>query len=81
MALWGFGEVTDGVFTAPSGATYDLVTSFPTIEDYYNETYIAYEGDPVEYASVESANGTDVLGNVNSAFIGFLGTARREHGR
>ena len=75
MALWGFGEVNDeGVFVAsPSGTTYDLVESFPTVEDYYNETYLAYEGDPVEYAAVESANGTDVLGNVNSAFIGYWG--------
>lgn len=74
MALWGFGEVKDGVFTAsPSGTTYDMVTSFPTVEDYYNETYLKYEGDPVAYASVESAKGTDVLGNVNSAFIGYWG--------
>ncbi|MDX9865062.1 MAG: ABC transporter substrate-binding protein [Anaerolineaceae bacterium] len=73
MALWGFGAVEDGVLTTASGETYDLVETFPTIEDYYNETYIAYEGDPVEYASVESANETDVLGNVNSAFIGFWG--------
>jgi peptide/nickel transport system substrate-binding protein len=75
MALWGFGEVgEDGTFTtAVTGTTFDLVESFPTIEDYYNETYAAYEGDPVEYASVESANGTDVLGNVYSDFIGFWG--------
>lgn len=57
----------------PSGTTYDLKTAFPTVEDYYNETYAAYEGDPVAYAGVESANGVDVLGNVNSAFIGFWG--------
>ncbi|MEM5774815.1 MAG: ABC transporter substrate-binding protein, partial [Anaerolineaceae bacterium] len=74
MALLGYGEVADGVFTAsPSGTTYDMVETFPTVEDYYNETYLAYEGDPVAYASVESANGTDVLGNVNSDFIGFWG--------
>jgi len=74
MALWGFGEVNEaGEFVTPSGATFDMVDTFPTIEDYYNETYIAYDGDPVEYASVESANGTDVLGNVKSDFIGFWG--------
>ncbi len=75
MALWGYGTVdeTTGVLTAPSGATWDLKTTYPTVEDYYNETYAAYEGDPVEYASVESAAGTDVLGNVNSDFIGFWG--------
>jgi peptide/nickel transport system substrate-binding protein len=75
MALWGYGSVDEatGALTAPSGKTWDLITSFPTIEDYYNETYANYGGDPVEYASVESANGTDVLGNVNSEFIGFWG--------
>ena len=74
MVMWGFGEIKDGQLVAsPSGTTYDLETSFPTIEDYYNETYAKYEGDPVAYASTESANGTDVLGNVNSAFIGFWG--------
>ena len=75
MALWGFGELNDaGEFvTSPSGTVYDLVESFPTIEDYYNETYAAYEGDPAAYASVESANETDVLGNVNSGFIGYWG--------
>ena len=75
MALWGYGTVdeTTGVLTAPSGATWDLKTTYPTVEDYYNETYAAYEGDPVAYAGVESASGTDVLGNVNSDFIGLWG--------
>ena len=74
MGLWGFGELVDGQFvTAVSGTTYDLQTTFPTVEDFYNETYTAYEGDPVSYASVESASGADVLGNVNSDFIGFWG--------
>ena len=49
------------------------MTTFPTVEDYYNETYAAYEGDPVAYAGVESPNGTDVFGNVKSDFIGFWG--------
>ena len=75
MALWGFGEVKDGVFTAaPSGTTYDLTTTFPTIEDYYNETFAKYEGDLSAYGAVEDANApADLLGNVNSAFIGFWG--------
>jgi peptide/nickel transport system substrate-binding protein len=74
MALWGYGEVADGVFTAsPSGKTYDMTTTFPTVEDYYNETYTAYEGDLAAYASVEDADGADLLGNVNSDFIGFWG--------
>lgn len=74
MALWGFGELNDeGQLVAPSGAVYDLETTFPTVEDYYNETHQAYEGDPVAYAATESANETDVLGNTNLAFIGYWG--------
>jgi peptide/nickel transport system substrate-binding protein len=35
MALWGFGEVADGVLTSKSGKTWTLAESKPTIEDYY----------------------------------------------
>ena len=74
MVLWGFGEIDDaGQLVAASGNTFDLVETFPTIEDYYNETYEAYGGDPVEYAGVESASGADVLGNATSKFIGYWG--------
>ncbi len=76
MAMWGFADrdfETGVLTTAITGATFDLTTTFPTLEDYYNETYAAYEGDPVAYASVESPNGVDVLGDVNSAFIGYWG--------
>ncbi len=80
MVMWGYGEMVDGQLVTPSGTTYDLVTAFPTVEDYYNETYAAYEGDPVAYASVESASGADVLGNVNSDFIGFWGPQDKSMG-
>lgn len=74
MALWGYGSVDPATgLTAPSGATWDLVTTFPTVEDYYNETYAAYAGDPVAYAGVESPDGVDIYGNVKSAFIGLWG--------
>ena len=74
MVLWGFGGIEeDGSLTTASGETFDLVDNFPTIEDYYNETYIAYAGDPVEYAGVESATGADVLGDTISDFIGYWG--------
>jgi peptide/nickel transport system substrate-binding protein len=75
MVLWGFGDVNDdGSFTSSvTETTYDLVDTFPTVADYYAETYAAYEGDPVEYAGIESASGRDVLGNVNSEFVGLWG--------
>ena len=62
MAIWGYGNVDQATgLTAPSGKTWDLATTFPTVEDYYNETYAAYEGDPVAYAGVESPNGSRCL--------------------
>ena len=75
MALWGFGEMVDGQFVAsPSGNTYDLTSTFPTVEDYFNETYAAYEGDLTEFGAVEPVDApADLLGNVNSGFIGLWG--------
>ena len=46
MVMWGFGSRNeDGSFTTAAGKTYDLVNDFPTIDDYYESTYQAYEGD------------------------------------
>ncbi len=56
MAMWGFGEAADGVFTTASGKTFELATAKPTIEDYYEETYLAYEGDADAFFSVEAAD-------------------------
>lgn len=56
MALWGFGSAADGVYT--SGVlekTWTLTgDDFPTIDDYYAETFEAYGGDIAEYGGVES---------------------------
>ncbi|NLC29318.1 MAG: ABC transporter substrate-binding protein [Chloroflexi bacterium] len=73
MVMWGFGEVEDGVLTAPSGATFDLVETFPTVEDYYNEILAAYDNDYRGAFPFESATGTDVALNVKTAFIGYFG--------
>ena len=71
--MWGFGEVEAGVLTAPSGATFDLVETFPTVEDYYNEILAAYDNDYRGAFPFESATGTDVALNVKTAFIGYFG--------
>ena len=77
MALWGYGsmDAATGVFTASvSGNTYDTKAgAYPTLDDYYKETVQAYEGDPAAYASVESPDGTDVLGQTYNAFIATYG--------
>jgi len=77
MVLWGYGDfdAETGVFTsAVSATTFDTKAGvYPTMDDYYNETVLAYEGDPVAYASVESPDGTDVLGGTYNAFIANFG--------
>ena len=77
MALWGFGDMDTETMiftTSVSGTAYDTNNGeFPTLDDYYNETVIAYESDPVAYASVESPDGTDVLGETYNAFIAQYG--------
>ncbi len=77
MALWGFGDMDTetGMFTAStSGTVYDTKNGeFPTLDDYYNETVMKYEGDPVAYASVESPDGVDVLGEAYNGFIAEYG--------
>lgn len=74
MGLWAYGTVNDdGSFTTPSGATYDLVTTFPTLEDYANEILAAYGNNIQEAFPYESADGTDVFANVKTAFVGYWG--------
>ena len=74
MALWGFGGVEeDGSFTDALGNTYDLVDTFPTVEDYAANIFGAYEYDLTAAFPAESADGTDVLPLVNSDFIGYWG--------
>ncbi len=60
-------------FEGPSGMGWDLVEAFPTVEDYKDEILAAYGFDIQEAFPFESADGSDVLANVNSDFIGYWG--------
>lgn len=75
MAEWGYGTVEDGVLTsAVLKKTWNLKNNeFPTIEDYYNEAYAAYEGDPEAYWGVEAADSDSVVDVAKSDFIGKWG--------
>lgn len=72
MAMWGFAELAEDGATltgSVTGATWDLATTFPTIEDYYNETKAKYEGDPVAFWGTETTGDGDVLGEAQAEFI------------
>lgn len=71
MALWGFGEVKDGVLTSASGKTWKLAELKPTLDDYYAETYAKYAGDPDAFFSTESPNSdaTPISTVTKEAFI------------
>ncbi len=74
MTMWGFGGYADGVFTpAALDTTWDLVDTYPTLEDYYSDLVAAYEGDIEAAFPYESVNSVDVLSNVKSSFIGYWG--------
>ncbi|HNX13994.1 MAG TPA: ABC transporter substrate-binding protein [Oscillospiraceae bacterium] len=74
IAIWGFGEVKDGVLTTLSGKTFDIKNGvYPTIENYYEEAYAKYKGDPVAYFTTEAADESDVLGTASAKFISEYG--------
>ena len=63
MALWGFGGVENGVFTTSDGVSFNLAEGErPTIENYFNATYAAYNADIDAYLGTESAVGATTDG-------------------
>ena len=75
MALWGFANVNeDGTLTTSDGKTFDLVETFPTVEDYYEATYAAYAGDIEAYLSVESATGA-TTDSINASTMSAIAAA------
>ena len=75
MAMWGFGGLNDDGTFAANGKTFDLVETFPTVEDYYEATYAAYAGDINAYLSVESAVGA-TTDSINTVFMSKLAEAQ-----
>ena len=51
----------DGGFTASSGYHWDLVTEFPTSDDFFDEMYAAYNGDAEQYWLIEGVGRPNML--------------------
>ncbi len=78
MAVWNFGHVNaDGLFEGVvTGTTWDLVDTFPTIEDYYLEAYAAYGGMPDAWIDAgESMVGDALTPQAVTKFVGEWGPA------
>ena len=74
LALWSYGDFTDGVLTtACTEKTFDLVDTFPTVADQAESLVCYYEGDAVAAMLKETPNEIDIEGNVRPAFIGYWG--------
>jgi peptide/nickel transport system substrate-binding protein len=80
IAVWGFGKVgekedksLDGILTTKSGVKFDIANGvYPTLEDYYNEVYAAYEKDPVKYWETENKGDVDTTTVVSVADTQFI---------
>ena len=75
MAMWGFGSFNeDGTFTNGIDS-WDLSSTFPTIEDYYNATYAKYAGDAEAFFTTEAtgSEAASVHDATDAAFISEYG--------
>ncbi|MBQ6508470.1 MAG: hypothetical protein IJI07_03265 [Flexilinea sp.] len=60
MAMWGFGDIADGVFTDSDGNEFNMNEGvYPTIDDYYAATFNAYGGDAETFYGTESTGGSE----------------------
>ena len=59
----------DGSFKSLSGKTWDLVKEFPTTEDFFNEMYAAYNGDPEQYWLIEGIGRPSMLEAVENEVV------------
>ena len=59
----------DGSFKSISGKTWDLVEEFPTAEDFFNEMYTAYNGDPEQYWLIEGIGRPSMLDAVENEIV------------
>ncbi len=74
IALWSYGDYTDGVLTtACTEETFDLVDTFPTVADQAESLVCYYDGDAAAAMLNETPDGIEIDSNVFSAFIGYWG--------
>ncbi len=74
IALWSYGTYEDGVLTTVcTEETFDLVETFPTVEDQAESLICYYDGDAAAAMASETPDGIDIVSNVRTDFIGYWG--------
>ncbi len=78
IALWSYGtydlEAEEPVLiTACTEEEFDLVETFPTVEDQAESLVCYYDDDAQAAMAAETPDGWDVTGNVRTDFIGYWG--------
>ncbi len=85
MYAWGFASPGEGgtLVGGTTGTSWDLTTTFPTIEDYYAEAYAKYAGDAAAFYGVEAvdAAATSTIADAQAAFISTQADRPRDGGR
>ena len=74
MYAWGFGEpAEDGTFTTYyNEVTFDIPNGqYPTLDDFYAETYTLYEGNPEAFFEIEAAS-NDATKTLEDGRFGFI---------
>ncbi|MBQ2896300.1 MAG: hypothetical protein IJE26_06280 [Oscillospiraceae bacterium] len=71
MVEWSFATLTeDGVLVAKkSGRSWDLESSFPTEEDFFQEMTESYGGDAETYWQIEGIGRGDLISDVRNSLI------------
>ncbi len=81
MAMWGFGDIADGVFTDKDGNEFNMKDGvYPTVDDYYAVTFNTYGGDANAFYGTESTGGSekDILPATTDEFISHFGASEPE---
>ena len=71
MFVWNFANFDDAgnLVGAVTGRTWDLQNSFPTLEDFYEECFAAYAGDPVAFWNIEVGEGIDIISAAKNSLV------------
>lgn len=76
MAMWGFGEAAEGVFSFADGTEYNFGGGvYPTLDDAAKSVLVQYDGDLIAFSDAESAGTINAYADARVMFIEALSEA------